>query len=163
DLIAVAAEAGTRRKPGTREGPGGARRVRDVGALVPTVVAGDVLHADDTCLGAAEMPPLADPPHLVPVKDDFPEEIVRGEEHQVSAQVAVALDQVVLVRGRVLLVTGKDDQVVTPREEVAVRDMLEIEVREDVHVSAGAEPPDDRGLEIAEPKRNTGADVRPAD
>ena len=127
------------------------------------VVAGHVLHADDACLWPPEVPPLADPPHLVPVKDDFPEEIVRREEHQVSAQIAVAPDQVVLVSGRVLLVTGKDDQVVIAREEVAVCDVLEIQVGEEIHVSAGAEPADDRGIEIAEAVRDSRVGVRPVD
>ena len=52
---------------------------------------------------------------------DAPEEVVRGEEDEASAEVAVALDDVVGVRGHVLAVAREDDEVVEPRELVAAR------------------------------------------
>ena len=48
--------------------------------------------------------------------DDPPEEVVGREEREVAAEVAVALDDVVLVRRDVLVVAGEDDQVVGARE-----------------------------------------------
>ena len=43
---------------------------------------------------------------------DPPEEVVRGQEREVPAKIAIALYQVVLARGHVLVVAGKDDEVV---------------------------------------------------
>src|SRR5204862_8108795 len=109
------------------------------------------------------IPPLSDPAHLVPVKDDLPEKIVRGEEHQVAAQIAVPPDQAELVGRHVLLVAGKHDQVVTPREQVGSGDVPEIQVREEIELLAGTEPARDRRGAIMEAEGNPVVDVRPAD
>ncbi len=73
----------------------------------------DVLDADERGFGTTEVPPAAGF-HDDVRPFDAPEEVVRGEEHQVSAEVAVPLDEIVFTRGHVLVVPGEDDQVVRP-------------------------------------------------
>ena len=70
----------------------------------------EVLDAQECGFGPAEIPPLDDAIHHATVDDDLPVEVVRREEDQVAAAVAVVGDRVVLVRGHVLVVTGEDDQ-----------------------------------------------------
>ena len=52
---------------------------------------------------------------MSPVSHDAPEEVVRREEHEIAAEIAVALDEVVLARRDVLVVAGEDDRGRTPR------------------------------------------------
>src|SRR5262249_56368030 len=96
-------------------------------------------------------------------KGDLPEQVVGRQEHQVPAEVRVALDQVVLVGRRVLLMTRKDDQVVVVSEEVAAGDVLEVQVSEEVDAAAGAEPLDDRLVEVREAIEEPRIEGGPAD
>ena len=70
--------------------------------LLLAVVVGPVLHADQSRLGTAGIAPLADLTQHLAVLLDLPEEVVRREEHQVAAEVAEPLHDVVLVRRHVL-------------------------------------------------------------
>ena len=63
---------------------------------------------------------------------DLPEEVVRGEEHQVAAEVTEPLHDVVLVRRDVLLVPFEENEVVGVRELVAVGDQIEVGVRDEL-------------------------------
>ena len=65
--------------------------------------------------GRPSVPPEHDLRQELPVTAHFPEEVVRREEHEVAAAVAVALDDVVGVLGHVLGVAGEDDEVVGAR------------------------------------------------
>ena len=58
---------------------------------------------------------------MSPCRSTSPEEVVRREEHQVAAEVAVALDEVVLARRHILVVAGEDDEVVRARERARAR------------------------------------------
>jgi len=53
------------------------------------------------------------------VEGDLPEEVVRREELEVSTEVAVLRDDVVLVLRHVLVVTREDDECVRVRERPA--------------------------------------------
>ena len=68
------------------------------------------------------------------------EEVVRGEEREVAAEVAVPLDDVERMLGHVLLVTREDDEVVE-RASRRRRDALEVVVGEEIGLSTGAAPP----------------------
>ena len=92
----------------------------------------------------------------------LPEEVVRGQEHQVPAQVAVAPQHVVRVLGRVLLVAGEDDEVVRPRERVAAPERLQVVVGEHVGALAGPVQPRHEGqVPVLEPERDAEVEVRP--
>ena len=82
-------------------------------------VVGEVLDADQPRLRPPEVPPLGHAREHRPLLGDAPEEVVRREEHQVAAEVAVPLDRVVLARRHVLAVPGVDDEVVRLRQLVA--------------------------------------------
>ena len=108
--------------------------------------------------------PLRAAAHLVPSLLDAPEEVVRGEEDEPAAEVAIALDDVVRVRGHVLAVTGEDDEVVEPAQLVAARERLEIVVREDVGLPAGLlEPAEEREVVAPEAGRDAPVAVRPVE
>src|SRR5207253_8170973 len=62
-------------------------------------VARDPLRADEGCFRPAEPAPHLDPADLLALARDLPEEVVGGEEHQVPAEVAVPLHDVVHVTG----------------------------------------------------------------
>ena len=72
----------------------------------------------------------------LPLRLDPPEEVVGGEEREVAAEVAIALDDVVHVRRHVLLVPGEDHEVVEAGEVVAGADALEVLVGEVVGLLA---------------------------
>ena len=95
-----------------------------------------VLDADEARLGPAEVAPAALAVDAVAAADDAVEEVVRREEREVAAEVAVALGEVVLVRRHVLVVAGEDDQVVGVREPVAAGDGVEVVVGEEVRLLA---------------------------
>ena len=73
------------------------------------------------------------------------EEVVRRQEHEVSAEVAIALHDVVLVLGRVLLVSGEDDEVVRTRERVPVRKRVKVGVRQELDSLGGLGDPGNEG------------------
>ena len=74
---------------------------------------GEVLDADQRRLGPAQIAPELRLRHRgCRACTTLPEEVVRREEHEVAAEVAVALDEVVLACRHVLVVAREDDQVV---------------------------------------------------
>jgi hypothetical protein len=75
----------------------------------------------------APEPLLHDPPAVAP---HLPEEVVRGEEHEAAAEIAIPLDDVVAALGDVLLVAREDDQVVRGAQPVARSRPLEVVVGE---------------------------------
>src|SRR5215467_6583755 len=90
---------------GTREEPRETRGRRDApGPLVHTTVVADELDAHERSLRSAQVAPALHPRDRVPPPDDTPEEVVGAQEHQVSAEVAVARNGVVHAPGHVLLV-----------------------------------------------------------
>src|SRR5207302_5718295 len=133
DLDPVPAESVAVRKPRVGERPrrGGGACDR-VAGLPLTVVRPDVLNPDDSGLRTAEVPPRRPAHERLPDAVDAPVEVVRREECEVAADVAVPLDHVVLVTRHVFLMAWEDDEVVTPRELVTARDRVEVVVREEV-------------------------------
>src|SRR4051794_2248725 len=109
----------------------------DVGRRMAAAVVAAVLDADQSSLRPRQVPPELDPPDALALPVDAPEEVVRGEECEITAQVAVALNQVVHVPGHVLLVAGEDDQVVAGGEVLAGTDLIEVIVREEVGLATG--------------------------
>src|SRR6185312_637067 len=126
------------------------------------VVARRPLRADERRFGPAEAPPHRDSPDRVAGAVDLPEEVVRGEEHQVAAEVAVALDDVVDVPGHVLLVAREDDEVVRAAQLVAALDALEVVVREEVDLLAGpAQPRNEAQVPVVEAEGHAEVEERP--
>ena len=163
DLDPVPAEAVTVPQTGAPEDPGGGRGdlVRHVGVVVAVPV--DVLDADERRLGAAEVAPPPRPVEARAAPLDAIEEVVRREEHEVAAEIAVALDDVVGVGRDVLLVAGEDDQVVRTGEQVA-GDALEVVVREDVRLDPPLrEPAQEPAVVAAELGRRAALEVRPGE
>jgi hypothetical protein len=98
------------------------------------------------------------------VPDDLPEEVVRGQEHQVPAEVPVAGDDVVLAGRHVLVVAGEDDDLVGAGERAAGARGLEVGVGEDVDVLARPrEPLEERQVVAAEVVRDAAVQERPAE
>ena len=94
---------------------------------------------------------------------DAPEEVVRGEEHQVSAEVTVPLDEIVFTRGHVLVMPGEDDQVVRLGECCGALDLLEVPLREVVRLPARPLEPVEESEVIAKPVRHSAIEVGPAE
>src|SRR5262249_49771973 len=120
DLDPTAAETRAFGEPGAREEP--RRRcgvAHDPRALALPAVVASVLRTYETGFGTSQVPPALDPCERVPSSRHVPEEVVRGEEHQVAAAIAVALDRVVLANGDVLVVAWEHDEVVGPGQPVA--------------------------------------------
>src|SRR5207249_4229033 len=83
-------------------------------AAESVVVPVQILHTDQRGLRLSLVAKTSDAVNRVRVPHDPVEEAVRREEREVTAEIAVGRDQVEHVRGRVLLVPGKDDQLVAP-------------------------------------------------
>ena len=129
--------------------------------MLPAVVP-DVLDADQAGLGASKLSPLANARERVPAAVDAPEVVVRREEHEVPAQIAEALDDVVLAGGDVLVVARKDDQVVGPRKRVTAPRLLEIELGQIVDLEPlHLEPAEERQVVVAEVRRNATVEEGP--
>ena len=121
DLDPVAPEGLPRLQARARERPARSACIGDDHRrLVRAAVGRLVLHADQGCLRAAEIAPQVDQLEARAMTVDAPEEVVRRQEHQVPAEIAVPLDDVVGVPGDVLLMAGEDDQVVRTAQRVAV-------------------------------------------
>ena len=88
------------------------------------MIRSDVLNSHDARLGPPELPPQTAPHELLADAVDAPVEVVRGEKGEVAAGVAVVLDHVVRMPRDVLLVSGKDDEVVAPRELLTATDRI---------------------------------------
>src|SRR5439155_10367331 len=125
--IAVAGKRGAVDEPRTVEQP---RRIGGVAddecALPLTLVVRAVLDADERRLGPPEVSPLRDPPESTSFSVNAPEEVVRREERQISAAIPVLNDDVVFVRGHVLVVPWKHDEVVGTCEHATVDDRLDV-------------------------------------
>ena len=100
------------------------------------VVVRAVLHADQCRFGTAELAPFPGAREQRALAADVPEEVVRGEEDQVAAEIAIALDEVHLLRRHVFGMAAEDDQVVQPRQRVAAFEHLEIGLRQVVRLLA---------------------------
>jgi hypothetical protein len=86
------------------------------------------------------------------------------EEHEVAAQVAVALDEPVLALGHVFMVAGKDDQVVGAREFRGVLRPLDVMLREVVDAPPGSAQPLQEGQVVdAEPTGHAAVQERSAE
>ena len=95
---------------------------------------------------------------------DVPEEVVRREEREVAAEIAVALHDVVDLLRHVLLVTREDDEVVELREVVARRELLEVFVGEVVRLLARVhEEAQEPALQRAVVRRLPRVEVRPSE
>ena len=106
-----------------------------------TAVGRDVLHTEQRRLRAAEVAPFVDQLHVWLVPVDPAEEVVRREEHQVAAEIAETLHEVVEAPGHVLGVPGEHDQVVGRAQRAAEREGLDILVGVHVDVLAGLGEP----------------------
>ena len=108
------------REPGRRPVPSRSHRLAGVRRTTHgrrgDALVRDVLDADERGLGTIEVAPALGLLDDVAAADDAPEEVVRREEHEIAAEVAVSLDEVVLARRHVLVVTREDDQVVRAPE-----------------------------------------------
>src|SRR5581483_12440315 len=94
---------------------------------------------------------------------DAVEEVVRGEEGEVAAGVAVGVDQFVDVAGDVLLVAGEDDQAVAAQLARAA-DALEVVVGEEVRLEAARPVPAAKAeVELPELLRQAGGHAAAAD
>src|SRR4051794_24930895 len=102
-----------------------------------TAVVRRVLDTDQRGLGTRDVTPEPAAPEVVLRQHHVTEEVVRGEEREVSTEIAVALHDVVDLLRHVLLVTREDDEVVQLRQVVTRRETLEILVREVVGLPAG--------------------------
>src|SRR5919109_352737 len=110
DLDSVAAEAVAVSQARAHESPWRGRCTADeIAALPCAVVARRVLDADERRLRPSEPAPELDAGQMVSIAAHLPEEVVRGQEHQVAAEVAIALDDVVLPLRHVLRMAWKDD------------------------------------------------------
>ena len=113
--------------PGVENGSSGAeRRCRrrasraassrsEPGAAVLAHVVADVLDAEQGCLGPSELAPACDPRHVAALESIRQKKLLAERNTRLPPQVAVALDDVVLALGHVLVVPGEDDQVVARR------------------------------------------------
>src|SRR5690348_3792149 len=112
DLDPVVAEAAAVMQTGASEEPTRDLRVDDSVRVVREagLVPAHVLPADQARLGTAEVAPASAADHGVAGNLHPVEEVVGGEEGEIASLVAVARDQVVRVRGDVLLVPREDDQ-----------------------------------------------------
>ena len=164
DLDPIAAERGAVAQARAVEGPGlGAGSLHHVRRLHRAVVAGRPLRANQRRLGPAELAPHLHAPEQLPVALDLPEEVVRGQEHQAPAEVAVAPDDVVDVLGHVLLVPGENDQVVRAPQGIAAADPLEVVIREVVDLLARPlQPRDEAQVPVPEAKGDAEVEVGPA-
>ena len=81
-------EAGAGEEPASRRDVPDDPRAAGLAAVVAAV-----LDAEQRRLGPAEVAPLLRLLHQVAVLDDLPEEVVRGQEREVAAEVAIALDR----------------------------------------------------------------------
>ena len=121
----------------------------------------DVLHADNPRLRTAELPPRRPPHERLPDAVDPPVQVVRREECEIPADVAIPLDHVVPVTSHVFLVARKDDEIVVPCELVAARDRAEVVVREEVDRPAGlVQPRDELEIPVVEAKRHPEVEIR---
>ena len=119
-----------------------------------------VLDTDQSCLGPTEIAPLLRLLDHVTVLHDTPEEVVRRQEHQVPAQVAVALDRVVLACRRVLVVAREDHQPIRLGKRGARR-ALEVGVREEVDpMAVPGKPVQEREVVPPEVERHTAVQER---
>ena len=75
--------------------------------LDPAVVVAPVLDAEQRRLRSTDVTPVSSP-ERAPTAPHLPEEVVRGKDHQVASEVAVALDRVELPRRHVLGVPAED-------------------------------------------------------
>src|SRR5262249_28822189 len=97
--------------PGSRFSPLKSQGAADApGAAVSAAVVGPVLHADQCRFRPAEVAPLGDARHHVVVNRDLPKEVVGCEEREVSPEVAVLRDHVVLMRSDVLVMSREDER-----------------------------------------------------
>ena len=152
DLHSVLAEALPVGQPGARESPGRRGGVGDVSSLPGPVVARRVLHSDEPGFRATQPAPVRHPGDAVSVSPHLPEEVVRREEHQVAAEVAVALDDVVRVLRHVFRVAREDDEVVGRGQLVAGTDGRKVVVGEKVGSPSGPiQPGDEVEIPVAEP------------
>src|SRR5205085_7600884 len=108
---------------------------------------------DQRGLGTAELAPATGFRHHVPMSDDAPEEVVRGEEDQVSAAVSVRADDVVLAGGHVFLVAREDDEPVRGAQAGAGSDGTEVRVGEVVGAKVICLDPFQEGEVVALPMR----------
>ena len=79
---------------------------------------------------------------------DAPEEVVRAEKHEVSAEVAIARHRVVLALRHVLVMAREDDQAVQLREPVA-GDALDVVLGEHVDLAPRVREPAQEGVVVA--------------
>src|SRR5437588_7645339 len=98
----------------------------------------DELLADERRLGLADAAPARGADDRAPAPEDTPVEVVRGEEHEVPAEVAEPPDEPIDMARDVLVVSREDDQPVEARELGAAPELLEVRVRE---VVGGVLPP----------------------
>ncbi len=135
---------------------------QDPCTAVAAAIVRAVLDADQSGFGAAEIAPLRDARHNVILDRDLPEEVVRGEEREVPAQVAVLGDDVVLARRHVLVMAGEDDQRVCVGQRLAVADVAQLRVGQvvDVAVRLG-EPADERRVVLLPVRRHPAVEERP--
>src|SRR5205807_5531524 len=162
DLDPVPAEVVAVLEAGSREEPRFPRRAGDhVAPLALPVVAPVVLNADEPGLGPAELAPELDFAQPVATEHDLGEEVVRREEGEVAAEVAVALDAVVRVPSDVLLVPGEDDEVVARGQLVPASELLEVVVRQEVDaLLRPVQPGDERQVPVAEAVGNAEVEER---
>ena len=153
---AAVAEAGPGKRPRRRR-----RGPHDVRALPRPVVAGRVLHADERRLRPSELPPELHSRQPLSVATHLPEEVVRREEEEIAAQVAIALDDVVRVRRDVLGVAREDDEVVRRCQPIAARERRDVVVREEVDLLPGpVQPGDEVEVPVPEPVRDAEVEKR---
>jgi hypothetical protein len=105
------------------------------------VVVGAVLRPEQRRLRPTELAPHLDTVDLLTRPRDLPEERVRGEEDHPAAEIAEALYDVVDVRGLVLGVPRKRDEVVEAAQLVTGREPFEVVVREVVRSLPGEAQP----------------------
>src|SRR5918992_1394621 len=91
--------------------------------------ASTVVPADEAGLRPAQVAEPPGPPDLVAFQPHLPEEVVRREEGEVAAQVAVPLSEIEAAPRLILVVPVEDDEVVQLRELLAVHVGVEVLVR----------------------------------
>src|ERR1700675_382123 len=105
------------------------------------LVVAAVLDSDQARLGPPQRAPLSDARDPVAAAVDSPEEVGRRQKHEISAEVAVPGNEVVLVPGDVLLMPLEDEQVVKVPEYPRVPEAGEVVVTEEVDLlSAPVQP-----------------------
>ena len=97
-----------------------------------------------------------------PLQLHLPEEVVRGEEGEVAAEVAEVPHQVVLVARHVLGVAREDDEVVVGDQLLGGPDRLEVRLGQDVGLLAGlAQPAEEVDVVLAPLRRHAAPDEHP--